>query len=156
VSFVEVALTNNVGFPWDTHGDNFTQVRTLCRTLDPAWATLMTDLKDRGLLDSTLIIWMGEFGRTPRINTGTGRDHFPNAWSAVLAGGGIKGGQVVGKTSADGMEVTDRPTSIPDFLATACLALGLDPEKSNMAPNGRPIRLVDKSAKPIDELLGKA
>ncbi len=151
VGFVEVALTNNVGFPWDTHGDNFPAVKTLCEMLDPAWATLMADLKDRGLLDSTLIIWMGEFGRTPRINGGRGRDHWPNAWSAVLAGGGVKGGQAVGATSEDGMEVKERPTKVPDLLATACLALGINPEAENMASNGRPIRVVDKSAVPIIE-----
>jgi uncharacterized protein (DUF1501 family) len=73
-------------------------VRALSAVLDPAWATLMDDLQARGLLDGTLIVWMGEFGRTPRINGSAGRDHYPNAWTAVLAGGGIKGGSVVGKT----------------------------------------------------------
>ena len=100
------------------------------RVLDPAWATLMDDLKQRGLLDSTLIVWMGEFGRTPKINRQQGRDHFPNAWTTVLAGGGIKGGQAIGKTSADGMTVEDRPVSVPDFLATVCLALGIDPTQA--------------------------
>jgi hypothetical protein len=151
VGFVEVALTNNVGFPWDTHGDNFSIVRNLCGMLDPAFAALLADLKERGLLDSTLIIWMGEFGRTPRINGARGRDHWPNAWTAVLAGGGVKGGQAVGKTGDDGMEVSERPTKVPDLLATACMALGIDPAAENMATNGRPIRLVDKSANPITE-----
>src|SRR5205085_4735078 len=106
VPFVEVTLggLNNNGLGWDTHAQNFNQVKQLSGVLDPAWATLMQDLKDRGLLDSTLIVWMGEFGRTPQINN-TGRDHFASAWSTVLAGGGIKGGQAVGKTSADGMSV---------------------------------------------------
>ena len=83
---------------WDTHADNFNMVKNLSATLDPAWSTLMEDLRERGMLESTLIVWMGEFGRTPKINATTGRDHFPLAWSTVLGGGGIKGGQVVGST----------------------------------------------------------
>jgi hypothetical protein len=148
VPFVEVTLGG-----WDTHQDNFNQVKRLSETLDPAWATLMSDLKERGLLDTTLIVWMGEFGRTPQIQrnrgAGGGRDHFPNAWSTVLAGGGIHGGQVVGKTSPDGMTVAERPVPVADFLATVCLALGIDPTKQNQSNVGRPIRIVDKSATPI-------
>jgi uncharacterized protein (DUF1501 family) len=152
VPFVEVALSRADGVPigWDTHGENFDGVKRLSDVLDPAWATLMTDLKERGLLDTTLIVWMGEFGRTPKINGGNGRDHFPNAWTTVLAGGGIKGGQVVGKTSRDGMAVEERPVSVPDFLATVCQALGIDPEKQNQSNVGRPIRIVDKAAKPLE------
>ncbi len=96
VPFIEVSLNNAPGnggsFGWDTHQENLSRVASLCQVLDPAWATLMEDLDERGLLDSTTIIWMGEFGRTPRINSNGGRDHFPAAWSAVLAGGGVKGG----------------------------------------------------------------
>jgi hypothetical protein len=149
VPFVEVTLDG-----WDTHQDNFNQVKRLSQTLDPAWATLMSDLKDRGLLDSTLIVWMGEFGRTPKIEKGrNGRDHFPNAWSTVLAGGGIKGGQVVGKTSPDGLRVEERPVPVTDFLATVCLALGIDHTKQNSSNVGRPIRIVEKSAQPVKEVL---
>jgi len=148
VPFVEVSLGN-----WDTHQNNFDAVKTLCGTLDKAWATLMGDLKDRGLLDSTMIVWMGEFGRTPRINGQKGRDHFPAAWSAVLAGGGIKGGQAIGKTSKDGTTVAERPVTTVDLLATVCKGLGVDPDKQNMSNVGRPIRLVDRSAKPIAEAL---
>ncbi len=148
VPFVEVTLDG-----WDTHQDNFNQVKRLSETLDPAWSTLMTDLKERGLLDTTLIVWMGEFGRTPNIQknrgAGGGRDHFPAAWSTVLAGGGIHGGQVVGKTSPDGNSVVDRPVPTTDFLATVCLALGIDPTKQNQSNVGRPIRIVDKAATPI-------
>ena len=90
---------------------------------------------------------MGEFGRTPKINPNTGRDHYPNAWSTVLAGGGIRGGQVVGRTSADGTTVAERPVSVPDLLATVCQALGIDPMKQNISNVGRPIRVVDPSAK---------
>jgi uncharacterized protein (DUF1501 family) len=155
VPFVEVALSraDGVAIGWDTHGQNFDAVKRLSGILDPAWATLMDDLKERGLLDSTLIVWMGEFGRTPFINGTAGRDHYPNAWSTVLAGGGIKGGQVVGKTSRDGTTVEERPVAVPDFLATVCLALGIDPEKQNQSNVGRPIRIVDKPCRPIKEVV---
>src|SRR5262249_51149888 len=148
VAFVEVALGG-----WDTHDNNFEAVKRLCGTLDPAWSTLMTDMRDRGLLDSTLIVWMGEFGRTPGINPRQGRDHYPPAWSVVLGGGGIKGGQAVGRTGKDGMAVEERPVSAPDLLATVCLALGLDPAKQNQSNVGRPIRLVDVAARPLREVL---
>jgi hypothetical protein len=155
VPFVEVSLASapNVLLGWDTHLNNFDAVKRLSEILDPAWATLMDDLKDRGLLDSTLIVWMGEFGRTPKINGNRGRDHWPNSWTAVLGGGGIKGGQVVGKTSADGMEVAERPVKVDDLLATAALALGLDANKQNDSNVGRPIRLVEPGWKPITEVL---
>jgi hypothetical protein len=154
VPFVEVSLgfTNEVPVGWDTHQDNFNSVKKLCGILDPAWAALMSDLEQRGLLDSTLIVWMGEFGRTPKIQD-TGRDHFPAAWSTVLAGGGIKGGQVVGKTSKDGNKVEERAVAVTDFLSTVCRALGIDPEKQNPSNVGRPIRIVEKTAKPITEVL---
>jgi hypothetical protein len=153
VAFVEVALGGTNGFGWDTHTNNFEMVRDLSAVLDPAWATLMEDLKARGLLDSTLIVWMGEFGRTPAINGDNGRDHFPKAWSAVLAGGDIKGGQVVGKTSPGGDAIEQRPVSVPDFLATVCLALGIEPTKANPSNVGRPISLVDKAARPLKEVV---
>ena len=93
VPFVEVSLgTNSGGVGWDTHADNFNQVRQLSGILDAGWATLMKELDERGLLDATTILWMGEFGRTPNINPSAGRDHFPAAWSCALAGGGIAGG----------------------------------------------------------------
>jgi uncharacterized protein (DUF1501 family) len=148
VPFVEVTLNG-----WDTHANNFDSVQRLCDVLDPAWASLMDDLKDRGLLDSTLIVWMGEFGRTPKINPNKGRDHWANSWSTVLAGGGIQGGQVIGKTSADGTTVEERPVAVPDLLGTVCKALGLEIEKQNNSNVGRPIRLVEPTAKPIKEVL---
>jgi hypothetical protein len=158
VPFVEVSLNSAEGagaIGWDTHQDNFNGVKALCEVLDPAWATLMSDLKQRGLLESTLVIWMGEFGRTPQIAADrTGRDHFPAAWSTVLGGGGIRGGQVIGRTSADGMSVEDRKVGTSDLLATICLALGLDPNTQNISNVGRPIRLADPEASPIDEVLG--
>ncbi len=157
VPFVEVSLNGVEGSPgigWDTHQDNFTGVRSLCEVLDPAWGTLLEDLQTRGVLDSTLVIWMGEFGRTPQLVADrNGRDHFPVAWSTALCGGGIRGGQVIGHTSADGMEVEERPVSMADFLASVCLALGIDPMGQNISNVGRPIRLVDPQAVPIEELL---
>jgi hypothetical protein len=154
VPFVEVTL-GGAGTPsWDTHTDNFDGVKTLCGLLDPAWATLVADLKSRGLLDSTLIVWMGEFGRTPKINDNRGRDHYPNAWSTVLCGGGVRTGQVVGRTSADGTTVEERGVSVPDLLATICKALGIDPTKQNVSNVGRPIRITDPAASPLAEIVG--
>jgi len=113
----------------------------------------MDDLRDRGMLDSTTIVWAGEFGRTPQINPGLGRDHFGNAWTTVLAGGGVRGGQVYGRTSADGRAVEGKPTDAKDFLATICGALGIDPARENMLVTGRPIRIVDEGARPITEIV---
>jgi uncharacterized protein (DUF1501 family) len=155
VAFVEVAMSGTPGTPnWDTHGDNFNAVKTLSGVLDPAFATLMKDLRERGLLESTLVIWMGEFGRTPKINPQGGRDHFPVAWSVALGGAGIKGGQAYGKTSPDGMEVTDGKVGVADLYATICQAVGINPAKENISPEGRPIPLVERGAKPIAELVG--
>ncbi|MGF1582963.1 MAG: DUF1501 domain-containing protein [Gemmataceae bacterium] len=155
VPFVEVSLSQAPGTQgWDSHNNNFNTVRTLSQVLDPAWATLMKDLKARGLLDSTLIVWMGEFGRTPRINQGNGRDHYPQAWSTVLGGGGIRGGQAYGATSADGTQVVgDKPTSVPDFIATIASALGINPRKQNLSNISRPIRFADPDGRPIREVL---
>jgi hypothetical protein len=157
VPFVEVTLATAPGVPngiaWDTHQQNFESVKKLSAVLDSGWSTLMQDLRVHGLLDSTLVVWMGEFGRTPQINQQAGRDHFPDAWSTVLAGGGIKGGRVVGRTSPDGSKVEERSVSVADFLATVCLALGIDPMKQNDSGVGRPIRIADPKAKPLRELL---
>ena len=161
VAFVEVSLGTfgggNAGaeaYAWDTHNDNFNIVRRLSEMLDSAWATLMIDLRARGMLDSTLIVWMGEFGRTPVINPQAGRDHYNQAFSAVLAGGGIRGGQVIGATSRDGMTIeANRRTSVPDLLATVFRALGIDPTRQILSNVGRPIRIVDGSAWPIQTLL---
>lgn len=152
VSFVEVTQGDGGG-AWDTHGNNFDSVKSLSETLDAGWSTLLTDLKSRGLLESTLVVWMGEFGRTPVINPQGGRDHFPVAWTTVVCGGGTRGGQVIGKTTDDGMIVKERPVQPSDFMATICRAVGVDPTKQNMSNVGRPIRLADPDGKPIQELL---
>ena len=156
VPFIEISLSSVEGqqvFGWDTHSGNFATVQSLCEVLDPAWATLIDDLQQRGLLDTTLVMWMGEFGRTPRINGSGGRDHFPNAWSTVLCGGGIRGGQPYGSTSASGNEVVDNPVSTAQLLATVCAAMGIDHTKQNMSNVGRPIRIVEPDVEPIAELL---
>jgi hypothetical protein len=155
VPFVEVYLNRapTAMGGWDTHFRNFDTVAGLCGVLDPGWATLLGDLQDRGLLATTTVVWMGEFGRTPRINPNGGRDHYPNAWSVVLGGGGIKGGQVYGRTSKDGATVEDKSVGVPDLLATICRAIGIDPMKQNISNIARPIRIVDKAAKPLTEVL---
>lgn len=147
VVFVEVGLGN-----WDTHDNNFERSRELSAQLDQPFACLLQDLHDRGLLDHTLVVWMGEFGRTPRINPRGGRDHYPRAFSVVLAGGGIKGGQVIGRTTEGGDDVADRPVSAPDLFRTVYAALGIDADKENMSPIGRPIKIVDGGS-PVQEAL---
>ena len=136
---------------WDSHQDNFTIVKRLSERLDRGWSQLILDLKASGLLETTTIVWMGEFGRTPQINPQGGRDHFPNAWSCVMAGGGIVGGSIVGKTSDDGMEVTDRPVTAPDLLSTICSAVGVSPDTENVSDDRRPIKLAE--GKTITEIL---
>jgi uncharacterized protein (DUF1501 family) len=144
VAFVETTLDG-----WDTHQDNFERVGDLAGQLDSGFAALLSDLHDRGLLDSTLVVCMGEFGRTPKINASVGRDHWPHAWSAVLAGGGIPGGQAIGRTSADGTAVQSEPTHVPDLIAAICNIIGVDPMKQNESNVGRPIRIADPDAIPI-------
>jgi hypothetical protein len=144
VPFVEVMLGG-----WDDHKGAAGPVKNRSAYMDPAMAALLGDLKERGLLDSTLVIWMGEFGRYPM----TGRNkHWPRAWTTLLAGAGLKTGQVIGKTDARGTAVTDRPISAPDFMATVCKALGMDYTRQFRSKQGRPIRMVDRSGKPIGEL----
>lgn len=152
VPFVEVMMGEGVG--WDTHRDNFPRTRALSAEADMGMAALIEDLQERGRLDSTLIIWMGEFGRAPQITSG-GRNHWARAWSSVLVGGGIRGGQVIGRTDRNGAEVIDRPISVPDFLATVCTLLGIDYSRQNVVPGvERPISIVDvnKQVRPISEL----
>ena len=155
VPFVEVTLANVPGndVAWDTHINNFDMVKLLSQVLDPAWSSLMKDLKSRGLLESTLIVWMGEFGRTPKINPQNGRDHYPAAWTTVLAGGGIKGGQVIGDTGKTGEKVEDRPVPVANFFATICSALSINPKTENTSPEGRPIPVVERGGQPIRDLL---
>jgi hypothetical protein len=145
--FVEVDLGG-----WDNHDGIFqTLERDRLPTLDKAMAALTEDLNQRGLLEDTVIVWMGEFGRTPRINAGAGRDHFARAWSVVVGGGGIKGGQAVGATSEDGMEVITEPYSSEDVMASVCKALGISLETTFTSRSGRPMKIAN-SGKLIKEL----
>jgi hypothetical protein len=153
VPFVEVVLGDGVG--WDTHRDNFPRTRALSLECDTAMSALVEDLHTRGLLDTTLVVWMGEFGRSPRCDGG-GRNHWAKAWSTVLIGGGIKGGQVVGKTDQNGAEVVERPISVTDFLGTVCTILGIDYHQNNHpAGVNRPIPIVDttRGVRVLSELL---
>jgi uncharacterized protein (DUF1501 family) len=139
---------------WDSHFKPVAdQTRRLMEQVDLGMSTLIGDLHERGLLSETLVVWMGEFGRTPRVNRDGGRDHYARAWSTLVAGGGIKGGQAIGATDAQGAAVTDRPISVMDFMATLCRILGIDYQKETTTPNGRPIRIVDKGERLIEELL---
>jgi hypothetical protein len=141
VPFVEVSLGG-----WDTHLDNFTKVKALSLQVDQALSALLGDLQERGLLDSTLVIWMGEFGRTPHINTRgekPGRDHYPKAWSLAMFGAGQRGA-VIGRTDAEGAKVEERPVTPQDFLGTVCELVGIDHTKKNETANGRPITIVEK------------
>lgn len=149
VSFVEVSLGDEGR--WDTHSNNFETVKQLSAELDAGWSALLDDLDSRGLLSGTTILWMGEFGRTPQINGGAGRDHFPNAWSAVLAGGGIRGGQAYGRTSADGMTVEDGKIDVGDVLATLCSAMVINHRRQNVSEIGRPFKIAD--GQPIKQVL---
>jgi uncharacterized protein (DUF1501 family) len=137
VTFVEVVSNN-----WDTHRDNYIGHKTLAGAVDPAFAMLLSDLKDRAMLEKTLVVWMGEFGRTPNINGNKGRDHYPRAFNVALAGGGVRGGQVIGATDAKGTFVEKRPVTVPDLFCTIYEALKINPRKQNQA-DGRPIRLVE-------------
>ena len=147
VSFVEVPVNG-----WDTHRDNTGRLKKLCGEIDQPMAALITDLKQRGLLDTTLVIWMGEFGRTPHVGKQGGRDHYPKAWTTLLAGAGLKTGQAVGRTDKEGGTVVERPVSAIDFMATVCKALGIDYEKEFHTRDGRPMRIVDKGEKVVKEL----
>lgn len=140
---------------WDTHIDNWNRMRPCMPEMDTAWSALLEDLDQRGMLDDVLVVWMGEFGRDPRINKSTkpGREHYARAWTTVLAGGGIKAGQVIGSTDHLGMEVTDRPIGTADYMATLCQILGIDYTKKNVTPDGRPIRIAGEGAKIVEQLL---
>lgn len=147
VGYVEVGLHG-----WDTHVNNFVVTPDLCDQLDRGLAALLADLQSRGLLKDTLVVLATEFGRTPRINTNLGRDHYPKAFAAALFGGGAKAGYAHGSTDATGEEVVADAMGIPDFNATLGLALGLPTDQVVYSPTQRPFRLADKG-KPVPALL---
>ncbi len=150
VRFVEVQLGG-----WDTHYDNFTAIQGRCKEFDQAYAALITDLDKRGLLKDTLVVVATEFGRSPEINRDhkDGRDHHPNAFSCLLAGGGIKGGVKWGESDATGNKVKDKLVSVQDFNATIAHALGLPHDLVLMSPSKRPFKIADKGV-PVKELFG--
>lgn len=124
VSFIEVGLPG-----WDTHNDNFSAVANLCAELDPAMSALLDDLRSGGLWQETLVVWLGEFGRTPIINGNNGRDHFPQVTPVMLGGAGLKAGGVVGRTNPHGTEIVDQRITVADLLATCLQAIGIDPQQ---------------------------
>jgi hypothetical protein len=129
---------------YDTHGDNFNIMqKILLPEFDRAFAALLEDLDQRGMLDTTLVIANGEFGRTPKINGDAGRDHHCKAWSVVFAGAGITGGRILGATDKTGTEVTDLPVEPEDLLYTIYSILGIDPAKEHHTPIGRPVKNVN-------------
>jgi hypothetical protein len=136
---------------YDTHDDNFNRMKALNREMDQGASALLDDLKSRGLLESTLVAWVGDFGRTPEITPTDGRNHYPRAFSTWVAGGGVQGGRVVGRTDERGATVVDGQVTVPDLHASFCHALGIDGSKE-FTTNGRPITLVDKAAKVVPGL----
>jgi len=147
-----VTTVNGQSIVWDTHKDNFNRLKNrLVPPMEQAYVALLDDLSERGLLDETLVIWMGDFGRTPVINKDAGRDHWPQCYSVVLAGGGIRGGQVVGESDAKGAYPRERPVNPADIHATVFAALGYDFRTTYPTSDGRPTTVSD--GHPIAELL---
>jgi hypothetical protein len=149
VACVEVSLGG-----WDMHNQIATALDRQLPILDGGMGSLVEDLTQSGKIKDTVIVWMGEFGRTPRINQNGGRDHFPRAWSVVVGGGNIKGGQAVGSTNADGTEVKDNPAKIGNLFATLYSGLGLDPATQIRDNLGRPTAIAGDKATPITQLVG--
>ncbi|TWT33368.1 hypothetical protein Enr8_31950 [Blastopirellula retiformator] len=148
VPFIEVDLGG-----WDNHANIFNTLSdNKLPVMDQAMSALVTDLEQRGLLQDTTIVWMGEFSRTPRINGNTGRDHWARSWSTVVGGGGINGGIAVGETSADGTRVETEPYSAEDLMATVCRAMGISLETTFTSKNGRPMKIAN-GGKVIKELV---
>ncbi len=148
VSFVEASHAG-----YDGHNDNFPVHKGNLQELDPAWASLLQDLQERGLLQDTLVVWTSEFGRTPAINFQAGRDHFGRAWTVVLAGGGIRGGQHYGASNRDGFEVQENPVSEGDLFATIYRTMGINPRARHYL-GSRPIWATPEGSQPIQPLLG--
>ena len=146
VRFVEVQHDG-----WDTHANNFPAVRQLCEAIDRPWAALMEDLKSSGLFENTLIVWLGEFGRTPRINANRGRDHFPRITPVVIGGGGVSAGGVVGRTNKLGTQIESEPFDVADLFASLFAAFGIDPARVFETSFGAPTTATDKGL-PIPQL----
>jgi uncharacterized protein (DUF1501 family) len=148
-----VTTVNGPSITWDTHKDNFNQLKKrLVPPMEQAFAALLDDLSERGLLESTLVVWMGDFGRTPVINKDAGRDHWPRCYSMILAGGGIRGGMVFGESDRQGAYPRNNPVTPADVHATVFAALGYDAQRiTYLSPEGRPFPL--SSGAPIRQIL---
>ncbi|HLV80224.1 MAG TPA: DUF1501 domain-containing protein, partial [Chthonomonadaceae bacterium] len=145
-------VTINYG-GWDTHQDNFNALKNgLLPPLDAGYSALLKDLSQRGLLESTLVVWMGEFGRTPRVNASAGRDHWPGILSVCMGGGGVKTGMVVGSSNERAEYPKDRPIRVEDVAATLYKVMGINTEKEYMSPQARPIK-INYDGAPIHELI---
>jgi uncharacterized protein (DUF1501 family) len=147
VTSVEVVLEG-----WDTHTDNFNRTQRLCTQLDPAFSSLLDDLRQRGLYDSTVVLCMGEFGRTPTIASSDGRNHWPNNYCVAIGGGGVKPATLVGETDERGENIVRRPVQVADLFATLATLLGIQGNKEFHTKN-RPVWLVDPKGEPVKELI---
>jgi hypothetical protein len=147
VAFVEVGQSG-----YDTHADNFEGHKSLVPPMEHAWSALLDDLEDRGLLQDTLVVWMGEIGRTPRINNRSGRDHYVRSWSTALAGAGVKGGLIYGESDEDGADVLANQVTEGDYFATIYTALGIDPTTENYS-GVRPIPLAPFEHRVVKDIL---
>jgi hypothetical protein len=159
VRFVTVNMFETVfdEITWDIHGSKpFTDIQEMSKLVAPnfdqAYSTLLDELKDRGLLSNTMVLAMGEFGRTPKINPAGGRDHHPGVWTIIMGGGPLQGGRVVGESDELGYAPKSRPVTSGEVAATVFRGLGLDPHKDLPGPQGRPIPLAEYSLQAIKEL----
>lgn len=146
VPYVEIELGG-----WDDHQNVFTNLKNRLPVLDRGMASLIQDLDQQGMLKDTTVVWMGDFGRTPRINANTGRDHWARSWSTVVAGGGLKGGIAVGKTNVDGTAVDTTPYSSEHLMASVLKGLGVSLNTTYTTKNNRPKKIANGAA-PIPEL----
>ncbi|PHS18736.1 MAG: hypothetical protein COA78_01760 [Blastopirellula sp.] len=152
ISFVEVFSTGSVGDAgWDTHKKGHVENPLLAGESDPGYAALLKDLEQRGMLENTLVVWMGEFGRTPKFKPDGGREHYSDGWITCLSGGGVKTGQVIGATDKEGVSVSDRPVGVQDLYVSFCHILGLDPHEEYVTDKDQPLALV-KGGELIKEL----
>lgn len=147
VPYVEVGMRG-----WDTHDDNFNRVRALSGELDRGASALIDDLIASGLWSETVLVWLGDFGRTPRVNGRGGRDHFPKLSSVVLGGGPIKAGEVIGASDDDGEDIVERPVSVAELFASLAAAIGVDGGEIHVTPAGRPVTTVDEAGVAMPEL----
>jgi len=151
VRFVQVYYGN--GQPWDTHSKHNESVKNLCKDIDKPTAALLADLKQRGLLEDTLVIWGGEFGRTPTSENGDGRDHNHHGFTMWLAGGGVRGGMTYGETDEFGFRAVENKVHVHDLHATVLHLLGLDHQKLTFHYGGRDYRLTDVHGRVVSEIL---